>query len=73
MTCQGAKEIRTLFSVGRYEGKGPLGTPRLRWENNIKMDRNKIVWEGGVDWILLALERDKFRAFVKKVGNFQVG
>jgi hypothetical protein len=54
------------FSVGKLEG-----TPRFRWENNIKMDRKEIVWED-VDWIFLALERDKFRASVNKTGSLQV-
>ena len=47
--------------VGRPEGKRPLGGPRLRWEGSIKMD----LWEvhrGGIDWIELAKDRDRWRA-----------
>jgi hypothetical protein len=43
MAFRGTKEFKCTFSVGKHEGRGPLGTPRLRWENNIKMDREEIV------------------------------
>jgi hypothetical protein len=46
------------FLVGKLEGKRPLGRPRLRWENNIKMDIKKVVC-GAVDWIELAQNRDR--------------
>ena len=39
--------------MGRPEGKRPLGRPRIRWEDNIKMDFQKVGW-GGMDWIDLA-------------------
>jgi hypothetical protein len=42
--------------VGKPEGKRPLGRPRRRWEDNIKMDLRKIRW-GGMDWIDLAQDR----------------
>jgi hypothetical protein len=44
--------------VGKPEGKRPLGSPRRRWVDNIKMDFIQIGW-GGVDWIGLAQDRDK--------------
>jgi hypothetical protein len=44
------------------EGKRPLGRPRRRWVDNIKMDLLGIGWSG-VDWIGLAQDRDKWRAF----------
>jgi len=44
--------------VGRPEGKRPLGRPKHRWEDNIKMDLQAVGW-GGVDWIDLADDRDK--------------
>jgi hypothetical protein len=50
--------------VGRPEGKRPLGIPRLRWEDNIKMDLREIVIDGA-NWIQLAQERVQWRAFVK--------
>jgi hypothetical protein len=49
----------------------PLGRPRHRWVNNIKMDLLEIGC-GGVDWIGLAYDRDKWRAFVNAVMNVRV-
>jgi hypothetical protein len=57
--------------VGKPEGKGPLGRPRRRWVDNIKMDRLEIGW-GGVDWIGLAEDSDKRRIFVNVVMNLRV-
>jgi hypothetical protein len=55
--------------VGKPEGKRPLGRPRHRWLDNIKMDLLEIGW-GGVDRIGLAQDRDKWRALVNAVMNF---
>jgi hypothetical protein len=60
---------RTL--VGKPEGKSPLGRPRRRWVDNIKMDLRGIGW-GDVDWIDLAQDRDQWRAFLNTVMNFRV-
>ena len=57
--------------VGKPEGKRPLGSPRRRWEDNIKMDF-KEVGCGGMDWIELAQDRDRWRVLVKVVMNLQV-
>jgi hypothetical protein len=57
--------------VGKPEGKRPLGRPRCRWEDNIKTELKEIGWEG-VDWILLAQDRDQWRALVKTVLNLRV-
>jgi len=46
--------------VGKPEGKRPLGRPRRRWEDNIKMDLQDVGC-GGVDWIDLAQDRDRWR------------
>ena len=56
--------------VGKPEGKRPLGRPRRRWEDNIKMD----LWGvgGGGDWMVLAQDRDRWWALVNTVMNFQV-
>ena len=57
--------------VGKPEGKRPLGRPRRRWENNIKMDLQK-VGRGRGDWIELAQDRDRWRALVGTVRDFRV-
>ena len=56
--------------MGKHEGKRPLGRPRIRWEDNIKMDLQEV--GGGGDWIELAQDRDRLRAFVNMVMNFLV-
>ena len=56
--------------VGKPEGKRPMGRPRGRWEDNIKMDFQEVV-EGG-DWKELAQDRDRWRALVNTVMNFRV-
>ena len=53
------------------EGKRPLGRPRRRWEDNIKMDL-KEVGCGGMDWIDLAQDRDRWRALANAVMNLRV-
>jgi len=57
--------------VGKPEGKRPLGRPRLRWEDNIKADLQKVGREG-MDWIDLVQERDRWRAFLNAVLNLRV-
>jgi hypothetical protein len=57
--------------VGKPEGKGPLGRPRRRWVDNIRMDLGEVGW-GDVDWIGLAQDRDKWRALVNPVMNLRV-
>jgi hypothetical protein len=57
--------------VGKPEGKRPLGRPRHKWEDNIKMDLQE-VGGGRGDWMELAQERDGWRALVDKVMNFRV-
>jgi hypothetical protein len=57
--------------VGKPEGRRPLGRPRLRWEDNIKMDLREVGWEG-MDWIDLAQDRDMWRALVNAVMNLRV-
>jgi hypothetical protein len=51
--------------------KRPIGTPRRRWEDNIKMDLREIGW-GDMDWIDQAQDRDQWRALVNTVMNLQV-
>ena len=57
--------------VGKPEGKRPLGRPRRRWEDNIKMDLEE-VGRGCGDWMELAQDRDRWRAPVSTVMNFRV-
>ena len=54
--------------VGQREGKRPLGRPRIRWEDNFKMDLQEVSC-GGMDWIELAQDRDRWRALVSTVMN----
>ena len=57
--------------VGKPPGKRPLGRPRLKWENNNKMDLQE-VGVGCGDWMELAQDRERWRALVRTVMNFQV-
>ena len=57
--------------VGKPEGKRPLGRPRCRWEDNMRMDLQE-VGGGHGDWMELAEDRDGWRALVDTVRNFQV-
>ena len=57
--------------VGKPEGKRPLGRPRHRWEDNIKMDLRVVGCNPG-EWIDLAEDRDQWRAYVRVVMNFRV-
>jgi hypothetical protein len=57
--------------VGKPEGKRPLGRPRRRWVDNIKIDLREIRWDG-MDWIDLAQDRDRGRAYVNAVMNLRV-
>jgi hypothetical protein len=56
---------------GRPEGKRPLGRPRRRWEDNIKMDRREIGIDGA-NWIQLAQDRVQWWVFVNTVMNLRV-
>ena len=60
-----------MILVGKPEGKRPLGRPRLRWKDNIKMDLQE-VGSGGMDWMGLAQDRDRWRALVNAVMNLRV-
>jgi len=57
--------------VGKLEGMRPLGRPRHRWGDNIKMDLQEVGC-GGIDWIELAQDRDRWWAFVNLVINLWV-
>jgi hypothetical protein len=57
--------------VGKPEGKRPLGRPRRRWEDGIRMDLREIGL-GNLGWIRLSQDRDRWRAVVSAVMNFRV-
>ena len=57
--------------VGKSEGKRPLGRPRRRWEDTIKMDLREVGCDPGV-WIDLSEDRDQWRAYVRAVINLRV-
>jgi hypothetical protein len=57
--------------VGRPKGRRPLGRPRHRWEDNIKMNLQEVGWEG-MDKIDMAQDRDRWQALVNVVMNLQV-
>jgi hypothetical protein len=63
-------EERNVYTVlmGKPEGKRPLGRPRCRWEDGIRMHLREIGW-GSVDWIQLAQDRDLWQALVNIVMN----
>ena len=68
-TAEGRGVHRVL--VGKPEGKRPLGRPRRRWEDNIKMDLQEVGGDCG-DWMELAQDRERWRALVSTVMNFRV-
>jgi hypothetical protein len=57
--------------VGNPDGKRPLGRPRRRWVDNIKMDLGEVGW-GDVYWISLGKDRNRWRAVVNSVLNLRV-
>jgi hypothetical protein len=71
VACMGEGRGVYRILVGRPEGKRPLGRPRHRWEDNIKMDLREVGIDGA-NWIWLAQDRVQWRAFVNTVMNLQV-
>jgi hypothetical protein len=67
----GEKRYSYRILVGNPEGKRPVGRPRRRWVDSIKMDLREIGWDG-MDWIDLAQDRDQWRALVNAVLNLRV-
>jgi hypothetical protein len=67
----GEKRGAYRILVRRLEGRRPLGKPRRRWENNIKMDLREVGWVG-MNWIELARDRDRWRTLVNALMNLRV-
>jgi hypothetical protein len=67
----GEKRNAYRLLVGKPEGKRPLGRPRRRWGDNIRMDLGEVGW-GDVDWIGLAQDRNRWSALVSSVLNLRV-
>jgi hypothetical protein len=65
----GERRVAYRALVGKPEGRRPLGRTRRRWEDNIKMDFREV---GGVDWIDLAQDRNRWRALAYTVMNLRV-
>jgi hypothetical protein len=68
---RGLKRNAYRLLLGKPEGRRPLGRPRRRWVDKIRMDLVEVGW-GDVDWIGLAQDRDRWRAFVNEVMNLRV-
>jgi hypothetical protein len=60
-----------MVLVGKHQGKGPLAGPRHRWEDNIKMAVQDVGC-GGMDWIDLVQDWDRWRALINAVMNLRV-
>jgi hypothetical protein len=67
----GEKRNAYRLLVRKPEGKSPLGRQRRRWVDNIRLDLGEVGW-GDVDWIVLAKDRDRWRAVVNSVMNLRV-
>jgi hypothetical protein len=59
------------LQVGKADGKRPIGRPRRRWVEIIRMDLGEVGW-GGMDWSVLAQDRKKLRALVNAIMNLRV-
>jgi hypothetical protein len=66
----GEKRNAYRLLVGKLKGKRPLGRPRRRWVNNIRMDLGEVGW-GDVDWIGLVQERNRWKALVNSGLNLR--
>ena len=71
VACMGERRGIYRVLVGKPEVNRPLGRPKHRWEDNIKMDLQEVGC-GGLNWINLAEDRDRWQALVNAVMNFWV-
>jgi hypothetical protein len=70
LSTNGEKRNTYRLLVGKPEGKRPLERLRRRWMDNIRMDLGEVGW-GDVDWIRLAQDRNRWRAFVSSLLNLR--
>jgi hypothetical protein len=70
-STNGEKRNAYRLFARKPEGKMPLGRPRRRWVDNIRMDLGEVGW-GDVDWIGLAKDRNRWRVLVSSVLNLRV-
>jgi len=63
--------LRCIQGFGKSEGKRPVGRARRKWDDNIKMNLQEVGY-GGMDWVDVAQDRDRWRAFVNAVMNIRV-
>jgi hypothetical protein len=70
-STNGEKKNAYRILMGKPEGKRPLGRPRRRWVENIRMDLGQVEW-GGVDWIGVAQDKNRWSALVNLVLNLRV-
>jgi hypothetical protein len=68
VACTGERRLVYRVLLGRPEGKTSIGSPRHRWEDNIKMDLQEVICRG-MDWIELAQDVDRWQALVNAVTN----
>jgi hypothetical protein len=71
VACMGEERKLYKVLVGKPEGKRPLGRPRLSWRMGSEWILGRLAW-GGVDWIQLARDRDRWRAVVSAVMSLQI-
>jgi hypothetical protein len=70
-STNGEKRNAYRLLVGKPERKRPLGRPRRRWVDNVRMDLGEVGWSD-VDWMGLAQDRNRWRALVNSVLNLRV-
>ena len=70
MARMGEGRVVHRVLVGKPEGRRPLGRPRRRWEDNIRLDLREV--GGGGDWLMLAQDRDRWRALVNTVMKLRI-
>jgi hypothetical protein len=69
--CMGERRVANRILMGKPELKMPVGRPRHRWEDNIKMDLQEVGW-GSMDWIDLAQNRDRSQAPVNTLMKLKI-